>query len=809
MNSTTPLTAERTAMTAPQLFDTQSRRRNETPAATGAPSGLFASIVFDRPLDTEYTYAIPTDLVGKVGVGKRVEVPFGKGDKTTPGFCVRVTDEPPSSAFEIKHVVRVLDDDALVDDHLMKLTRWMADYYLCGWGQVLHAVVPAGVRDNAGTRVAAFVEPVPREKLPNPLPTVTPQQKAALDKLKKEGRPLEILQLARLAKCTPGIVSGLVKKGLLRKFSERIENSGQEPGDRSQETEADTKAANTAIELNADQLRVWEQVRAALHGESTYKPFLLHGITGSGKTEIYLRAIEEVVKQGKEAIVLVPEISLTPQTLSRFEGRCGNVAVLHSHLTDAERGGYWRRVASGHVQVVVGARSAVFAPTRKLGLIVIDEEHENTFKQESTPRYHARDVAVMRARLEGIPLLMGSATPSLESWANAAKGAYTLLSMPNRVESRPLPAVKIIDLRHEPKGTGKHGAISPTLEAAMRNTLKAKGQIILLLNRRGFSTHVHCQGCGHVAQCANCDLALTFHRTKAALVCHYCGFETAPFQKCPSCSQPAMRYQGLGTEKLHAEIEEKFPGHVCQRMDSDTMAKPGSHKRVLEAFRDGLIHILVGTQMIAKGLDFPNVTLVGVINADVGLHLPDFRSAERTFQLLAQVAGRAGRGDKGGNVLVQTFTPDHPCITLAANHDFVGFAGQELAHRKQHQYPPFERMARLIVRSEKEEAAAEFADKLAGAFQEATKRAASVSPGLAPGAAEPGVNAGLNGKAAVRVLGPAECPVFRLNNFYRFHFQVQSADSAVLHEVLRTVLAVARPPHGIEFQVDVDPFSML
>jgi primosomal protein N' (replication factor Y) len=270
-----------------------------------------------------------------------------------------------------------------------------------------------------------------------------------------------------------------------------------------------------------------------------------------------------------------------------------------------------------------------------------------------------------------------------------------------------------------------------------------------------------------------------------------------------------MRYQGLGTEKLHAEIEEKFPGHVCQRMDSDTMAKPGSHKRVLEAFRDGLIHILVGTQMIAKGLDFPNVTLVGVINADVGLHLPDFRSAERTFQLLAQVAGRAGRGDKGGNVLVQTFTPDHPCITLAANHDFVGFAGQELAHRKEHRYPPFERMARLIVRSEKEEAAAEFADKLAGAFHEATKRATASRASDGTGSETRVMTDAARQALAVRVLGPAECPVFRLNNFYRFHFQVQSADSAMLHEVLRTVLAVARPPHGVEFQVDVDPFSML
>jgi primosomal protein N' (replication factor Y) len=799
-------------MTVPRLFNSEPRQRHEIPVATGPSSGQFADVVFDRPLDHAYTYTVPVDLVGTIGVGKRVEAPFGKGGKPATGFCVRISETPPAAGFETKHLLRVLDDDALVDDHLMKLTRWMADYYLCGWGQVLHAVVPAGVRDNAGTRLAAFVEPLPKDQLPNPLPSVTPQQKQALEKLKKEGRAMEILQLARLARCTAGVITALVKKGLVRKFHERIETS--EPGLSKAEFGDEFPEAeplSLPIELNADQLRVWDQIRRTLDGGG-FKAFLLHGVTGSGKTEIYLRAIEEVVKQGKEVIVLVPEISLTPQTLARFKGRFGHVAVMHSHLSDADRGGYWRRIAAGQVQVVVGARSAVFAPTRKLGLIIIDEEHETTFKQESIPRYHARDVAVMRARLEGIPIVMGSATPSLESWANAARGNYTLLSMPNRVEDRPLPQVKIIDLRHEPRGTGKSGAISPTLEAAMRTTLKGKGQIILLLNRRGFSTHVHCQACGYVAQCSNCDLALTFHRSKSSLMCHYCGFETAPFHKCPSCSQPAMRYQGLGTEKLQTEIEEKFPGYVCQRMDSDTMVKPGSHQRVLEAFRDGLIHVLVGTQMIAKGLDFPNVTLVGVVNADVGLHLPDFRSAERTFQLLAQVAGRAGRGEKGGLVLIQTFTPDHPCITLAAKHDFVSFAAQELVHRKQHHYPPYQRLARLIVRSEKEEAAAQFAETLAGAFHDAIKRIAASGrrepAGQVVGHEQPAQTDRLL-KMPVRILGPAECPVFRLNNFYRFHFQVQSADSAVLHEVLRAVLTVAKPPSNVEFQVDVDPFNML
>jgi len=805
MNTLAPELTEAPAMTAPDaLLDSPAAR---DPRATNA---LFADVVFDRPLDHAYTYAVPAALTEKIGVGKRVEVPFGKGGKATAGFCVRVSDRAPNFGYEIKDVSRVLDDERTVDEHVMKLTRWMADYYLCGWGQVLHAVVPAGVRDNAGTRVATFVEPLAKDQLPNPLPTVTPQQKAALEKLKAENRPLELMQLARLAKCSAGVVAGLVKKGLVRKFSERIENEGT--GDRGQGTDEQELTPDPSplspLQLNADQTRAWEPIRDALN-TGGYHPFLLHGVTGSGKTEVYLRAIEETVRRGKEVIVLVPEISLTPQTLARFKGRCGNLAVLHSHLTDAERGGYWRRVASGQVNVVVGARSAVFAPTRKLGLIVIDEEHESSFKQESTPRYHARDVAVMRARLEGIPIVMGTATPSLESWANAERGAYTVLSMPNRVESRPMPPVKVVDLRHEPKQTGKYGAIAPTLENAMRSTLKAKGQIILLLNRRGFSTHVHCEGCGHVAQCAHCDLALTFHRTKSALMCHYCGFETAPFQQCPACSQPSMRYQGLGTEKLQAEIEEKFPGSVCQRMDSDTMQKAGSHQRVLDAFRDGLIHILVGTQMIAKGLDFPNVTLVGVVNADVGLHLPDFRSAERTFQLLAQVAGRAGRGEKGGQVLVQTYTPDHPCITLAANHNYGDFAKLELSHRKQHRYPPYERMARLIVRSEKEEAAAQYADQLAAAFREAMQRVPAPAPSGFVSLPSASTDTPPPRAGSVRLLGPAECPVFRLNNYYRFHFQLQSESSAVLHDVLRRVLALSKPPHGVEFQVDIDPYSML
>jgi primosomal protein N' (replication factor Y) (superfamily II helicase) len=746
---------------------------------------LFADIVFDRPLDHAFSYAVPESLRDRIAVGKRVECPFGRGDKKIPGFCVGVSEHQPDRA--VKAIATVLDDEVLLDDQLLKLTRWMADYYLCGWGQVLHAIVPAGVRDKAGTKNVTFVQAVPKDDLPNPIPTVTPKQKLILERLREEAEPVELNQLAKLVGSGVGPISGLVTKRLVRKFSERVDRFADEL-----DSIPASEGADAPLSLNADQAAAWETLLPALQNGG-YHGFLLHGVTGSGKTEIYLRAIDEVIRQGKEAIVLVPEISLTPQTVLRFQGRSSQVAVMHSNLTDSERGGYWRRIAKGYAQVVVGARSAVFAPTRKLGLIVMDEEHETTFKQESTPRYHARDVAVMRARLANVPILLGSATPSLESWHQAIQGEYTVLNLPNRVENRPLPAVRLVDLRHEPKTQGKRGAIGPTLEGGIRDSLKAKGQVILLLNRRGYSTHVHCPACGVVASCDHCDLALTFHRAKAVLLCHHCGFTTLPVTKCTKCVDGVMSYQGLGTEKLQRELEERFPDKVVQRMDSDTMTKTGSHQRVLDAFRDGLVHILLGTQMIAKGLDFPNVTLVGVINADVGLHMPDFRAAERTFQLLAQVAGRAGRGDKGGLVMVQTYTPEHPCITLAAKHDFLSFAQMELAHRREHSYPPYQKMARLIVRSEDENSANDFANLLAGAFREAQTR-------LTRKAANP---------ALVRVLGPAECPVFKLKDFFRFHFQLQSDSSGHLHEVLREVLTVVKPPSGVEFQVDVDPYSML
>jgi primosomal protein N' (replication factor Y) len=748
----------------------------ETPTST---AGLFAEVVFDRPLDHPFSYAVRDALRGKIAVGSRVRVPFGRGDKSVVGYCVGLSETAPPRT--VKEVREVLDEVPLLTENLLRLTRWMADYYLCGWGQVLNAVVPAGARNRAGTRSKIYVEAVPKAETPNPVSKLTPKQEAGLKHLRELARPVEMAAINRIAGVGATVIRALLDKRLIRRVVRRADRDL---------TSNEEVILEKPFILNSQQQQVWSKIEPALK-KKEFKVFLLHGVTGSGKTEVYLRAIEEMIQQGREVLVLVPEISLTPQTIQRFRGRCGEVAVLHSHLADAERGGHWRRIFEGKVKVVVGARSAVFAPTRNLGLIVIDEEHESTFKQETTPRYHARDVAVMRARLEGIPILLGSATPSLESWQNAQRGQYTLLSLPERVLDRPMPPVGLIDMRHQPPARGRPAGISEPLAHAMRQALDDGGQVLLLLNRRGYSTHVHCPSCGHVETCKFCDLALTYHQDRDCMLCHYCGYEQAPLQQCPQCGKAAIRYQGLGTEKLEVEIQDRFPGVPMGRMDSDSMRGRGSHARVLGAFRRGDLRILMGTQMIAKGLDFPNVTLVGVVNADLGLHQPDFRSAERTFQLLSQVAGRAGRGPRGGRVLIQTFDPEHPSIARAAAHNYSGFVKEELAHRLAHRYPPFQRLARLILRCKDRQKGDDFAHRLADAFAQALKGNEKGMP------------------HELRLLGPAEAPVFRLKGFYRFHFQLQSPSPGALHQLLRQVIPTVHPPTEVELTVDVDPFNML
>ncbi len=708
----------------------------------------------------------------------RVRVPLGKGNQPAVGYCVHIDDTLPAGVApdRVKDLLDLLDDPPLIDATMLELTRWLAGYYACSWGQALDAVVPAGVKKGAGTKLATCLV-VPEEVRAQPDPPDLPaKQKAVLALLRGADAPLTIEDACRLAHCAVAPIAALRKRGLIHTVKRRLEKTLPPP-----EPPPDPRPP---VEPTDEQRAVLGQLAPALDGPF-FATFVLHGVTGSGKTEVYLSAIERVVAHGREAIVLVPEISLTPQTIRRFKRRFARIAVLHSHLSDGERHRYWKAVAAGEVQVVVGARSAVFAPTRKLGLIVIDEEHESTFKQETVPRYHARDIAVKRAQMLGVPVILGSATPALETWRNCELGRYTRLVLAHRVLDRPMPPVEIIDLRHEKPVPGNPiGGLSGTLRVAMRDALDAGGQIILLLNRRGFHTFILCPRCGHVLKCAACDVALTHHKGRRLAVCHTCDAEREPPSYCPSCNAPSLHYGGIGTERLEREVREAFPDAVTKRMDSDTMRAPGSHEQVLRAFKAGEVQILLGTQMIAKGLDFPNVTLVGVVSADTALHLPDFRANERTFQLVAQVAGRTGRGDRPGRVIVQTFCPEAPAIQHAAHHDYLGFVAVELPQRQQHNVPPFGRLARLIARGRDEEATLRFLVDLANALT------AQLPEG-------------------VHLLGPAPAPVSKIKNLFRFHLQIRAPSARPLQTLLHAVLPTISPPAGIELAVDVDPVSML
>jgi primosomal protein N' (replication factor Y) len=606
---------------------------------------------------------------------------------------------------------------------------------------------------------------------------LSPKQADVLRRLSTSPRPLTAKQLATRAGCTVGPISALRKKGLIRATVERLPNALDSLA---------TFAKEPPHELNEDQVLALATIRDSLHS-AVHQTILIHGVTGSGKTEIYIRAIDEVIRFGRQAILLVPEISLTPQTVARFRARFDRVAVLHSHQSDVERHEHWRRIAQGVVDVVVGARSAIFAPTPHLGLIVLDEEHEATFKQEIAPRYHARDVALRRAADQAVPLVLASATPSLESWHRAARGEYRLVELPRRVLARPLPAVRTIDLRDEAHNKSSRGAISRPLHQAMEAALREGGQVILLLNRRGFSTHIQCPACGRVQKCPECDLALTFHRHDSSAICHSCDYRTGAPTECPDCKFTGIRYSGLGTQKLEAEVRARFPDFPCLRMDTDSMRSRGSHERAFQAFREGRARILLGTQMIAKGLDFPNVTLVGVINADMALHLPDFRAAERTFQLVTQVAGRTGRGPQGGRVIVQTFSPDTPAIMAAVRHDYAAFARHELPHREANGYPPFSSMIRVIVRGAKESDAKLLAEQLGELLRDGANAAAG----------------------AIRVLGPAPAPMAKLRGQFRYQIQMQSIDGESLRTLVRAATAPIKPPDDASWTVDVDPWDMM
>jgi primosomal protein N' (replication factor Y) len=747
-----------------------------------AAEQLVATVVLTTGPGSEFDYLAPDKLVAatradqQLEPGRRVRVPLGRGDRNVVGYCVSLGNKPVGER-RLKSVTAVVDARPLLSPAMLRLTRWMADYYLCPWGQVLEAVVPAGVREQAGTRdvtLLSVASEIAHQLANLDLP---PKQAGALKELAASPRPLTARQLAARAGCTVAPINELRKKGLITASVERLRVG------RCDEVVAEREPPHN---LNADQQRALDVLRDTLH-TAEHRTILIHGVTGSGKTEVYVRAIEEVVRFGRQAILLVPEISLTPQTVARFRARFDRVAVLHSHQSDVERHEHWQRIARGEIQVVIGARSAIFAPVPHLGLIVLDEEHETTFKQEIAPRYHARDVAIRRAADQQVPLVLASATPSLESYYRAQQGEYQLVKMPRRVLNLPLPAVQTIDLRDEALSKFSRGAISRPLGRAMEVALHDGGQVILLLNRRGYSTHIQCPACGHALRCPECDLSLTFHRHGNLAACHYCDYQIPAPAKCQECQFAGLCFSGLGTQKLEAEVRARFPDHKCLRMDTDSMRRRGSHEHALAAFRDGRARILLGTQMIAKGLDFPNVTLVGVINADTALHLPDFRAAERTFQLVTQVAGRTGRGPQGGHVLVQTLNPDMPAIRAAVRHDLAAFARTELPHRESLGYPPFAAMVRIVVRGRTERATRALADELANRLRVCAEGAA----------------------AAVRILGPAPAPMTRLRGSYRFQIQLQSLDGASLRGAVLRATADLKSTTELGWTVDVDPLDMM
>ncbi len=776
-----------------------------------------AKVVFPSGYDAVLDYLVPGELAGTLEPGMRVMVPLGKGNRPVLGYCLDITraggegvlaatpgcatsksSNLPGVALRytpgsLKAILSLVDERRLLSDKMLQLTRWIAEHYLCSLGQVLEAMLPAGVRSSAGTRLTTVlyvaddaekrIELLKNSDARKKGIVLTPKQLHVLDALKRSGEPLTIQELERAAKCSAVPINTLKRLGVIR--SKTI---------RRQKPEEDV-AVRPALELdphqlNPDQKFVLSKIVAAIQ-EHRHETFLLHGVTGSGKTEVYIQAIHEVVRRRRQAIVLVPEISLTPQTVGRFKSRFPDVAVLHSHLTDAERHRQWSEIAEGRIQVVVGARSAIFAPLPRLGLIVIDEEHENTFKQDTAPRYHARDVGRRRAEEESIPLILGSATPSLESWYDAcvlaasARPAETYLSMPRRVKSLPLPQVDIVDLREEVKTGSTRGAIHRQLHNAIKTELDVGGQVILLLNRRGFSTHIQCHACGEVLKCPNCDVSLTHHRTEEIALCHYCDYQTPAPNRCPTCGYVGIRYSGFGTQKLETEIKARFPDTPVLRMDADTMQGHGAHERALTAFREGKFRILLGTQMIAKGLDFPNVTLVGVINADTALHLPDFRAHERTFHLITQVAGRTGRGDKGGRVIVQTFNPDHPAILAAAQHDYRRFVEGELPVRKLLGNPPYSKLIRIVIRGENSSKTEEFAKTIGAELQ---KR--------------------LTG-STMKILGPAPAAIAKLKTYYRFHLHLFSVDGESMRRAVQSVALSIKPPDGVQWMIDVDPIDML
>jgi primosomal protein N' (replication factor Y) len=765
--------------------------------------GPFAEVAIEQSVDRALDYSIPPRLVPSLRVGQRVRVPLGRNNKPALGYVVAI--RPTSSYPRIKPLTAIDDDRALVAGPLLELARWMSRYYVAPLGVVIDNIIPAAVKKKIGIGYSQMVRLAQsREQTQTLLETTrAPKRRAVLARLLQlePDAEIEINRLAGEAGVTPPTVRKLATMGLITIRSEPDMNAFA----------ADIRfsaADEPAIALNEDQQKVYDQLIPRMDGGFSVN--VLFGVTGSGKTEIYLRCIQRVVESGRGAIILVPEIALTPQTTRRITGRFPRVAVLHSGLSATQRHRYWQQIARGQADVVVGARSAIFAPVPNLGVIVVDEEHESSYKQDTAPRYHARDVAVKRAQICGIPVVLGSATPSLETWRKAqapaaeaqpAAGDYYLLKLPQRVRGFELPHVELVDMREEAKLRKGVHLISRRLEHLLQHTLASKQQAILLLNRRGYSNYIYCKACTHLMQCKYCDSTLTYHRTAGAdvqsaaldksvhtgqLHCHYCLAVNPLPPMCPECGKKLSLF-GMGTQRVEEELLRRIPNIRYARVDSDSMRGSRDYEKVLDQFGKGELDLLLGTQMIAKGLDYPNVTLVGVISGDTALALPDFRAAERTFQLITQVAGRAGRGELRGRVVLQTFLSDDPTIMAAIKQDFEGFAATELGHRREIGLPPYARMIRIVMRDQDPE-------KL-------NRRAAELSATIAEAAERHG--------QAVSMQGPMPCPIERIAGFHRAQIVLKSGQAARLQRILAEVRESGALARNERIAVDVDPVALL
>jgi primosomal protein N' (replication factor Y) (superfamily II helicase) len=802
---------------------------------------IYCDVSLPVPLDQSFTYQLPETLRHRVRPGCRVLVPFGSRKLT--GIVLKLHNDAPVGA--VKEVFRLIDEEPVLEVELIALGRWIAQYYCAPLGEVLRGMTPltgevrktklysltdsgrdaarqlllGSAEDNPTLQVLRLLESRPlsatylQKKLPKAANVIRSLEKKGfveIEDMEGQRDPLRAsaarLRASWVARAPDGVK--LTKREReLHAFLEL------HPGTHNlQELESSVKGASQAARslarrqlialepeaptgvfasegpprtLNPHQLPAYQQIEAAL-SSGKFQTFLIQGVTGSGKTEVYLKSIDACISLGRSALLLVPEIALTPAMAGQFFHRFGDrVAILHSAFHDAERAEQWRRIRSGAATVVVGTRSGVFAPVQNLGLVVVDEEHDQSYKQQDTPRYNGRDVAIVRAQASSAVVVLGSATPSLESRYNAERGKYTFISLPERIQQRPMPDVEVIDMRQEFLETRKLAVFSRRMVDMVTERLGKGEQTMLLLNRRGFSSFVACRACGERVECINCSVTLTYHRRDRRMLCHYCNYAQKVPSICPKCGSEYLHFIGTGSEKVEEELHRDFPTARIARMDRDTVSGKRHFETILQGFREGDFDILVGTQMIAKGHDIPNVTLVGVVSADIGLGLPDFRAAERTFQLLTQAAGRAGRGDLPGIVLIQTLNPEHYAIRYASEQNYDGFYAKEIQFRKLMRYPPFSALANVLVRSQKQE----------DALQMSTELGRLLDPP----------------PEGLKVLGPAEAPVPKLKSEFRYQLLLKAINRKRLNETLRELQQFAQQqkwgPTGL--LIDVDPLTLL